>query len=73
MSGTALNFDRGVSEVEGMMERGTAFARVEDAIDHAGLSQDQKAALWLVAWSLRDPALRHRHAGGFGRDAPLGD
>jgi hypothetical protein len=34
--------------------RGTTFARVEDAIDAAEFSRDHKAALWLLAWSLRD-------------------
>ena len=36
------------------MERGTAFSHVEDVIDTAPLSELHKAALWLLAWSLRD-------------------
>jgi hypothetical protein len=35
---------------------------VEDAIDAARLSQRHKAALWLLAWSLRDPATQRRDA-----------
>jgi hypothetical protein len=54
------SFDRDVEQVEDMMEQGTAFARVEDAIDAARLSQEHKAALWLFAWSLRDPG-HQRH------------
>jgi hypothetical protein len=49
-----LTFDRSQEQVEGMMERGTAFSHVEDAIDTAELSTEHKAALWLLAWSLRD-------------------
>ena len=36
---------------------GEPFGHVEDAIDEiADLSEDEKAALWLVAFSLRAPA-----------------
>lgn len=38
-----------------LMEMGETFGDVEDAIDEvAELTQDQKAALWLFAFSLRD-------------------
>jgi hypothetical protein len=57
-----LNFDQGQQQVEGMMEQGTAFARVEDAIDTAPLSELHKAALWLLAWSLRDHAQQRQDA-----------
>ena len=43
-----LNFDQSQQQVEGMMERGTAFAHVEDAIDTAPLAELHKAALWLL-------------------------
>ena len=63
MIGTApLSFDRANEQVEGMMQQDTPFARVEDAIDAAQLSSHHKAALWLLAWSLRDPALQRRDA-----------
>jgi hypothetical protein len=45
-----------------MMKRHASFASVEDKIDAARLSQHYKAALWLLAWSLRDPALQLRDA-----------
>ena len=44
------------------MKRHASFASVEDKIDAARLSQHYKAALWLLAWSLRDPALQLRDA-----------
>jgi hypothetical protein len=55
-------FDRSADQVEDMMQQGTAFARVEDAIDTAELSADHKAALWLLAWSRRDPGDQRRDA-----------
>jgi hypothetical protein len=43
--------------VAGLMSEGQPFGEVEDAIDDvAELTQDQKAALWLFAFSLRDPS-----------------
>jgi hypothetical protein len=63
MIGTApLSFDRADEQVEGMIRRGTSFAGVEDAIDAAQFSQLHKAALWLLAWSLRDPAIQRHDA-----------
>ena len=39
------------------MNAGEAFGEVEDSIDRlARVSMDEKAALWLYAFSLRDPA-----------------
>ncbi len=57
-----LSFDQSQQQVEGMMERGTAFAHVEDAINIAPLSELHKAALWLLAWSLRDRAQQRQDA-----------
>jgi hypothetical protein len=63
MIGTAsLSFDHATEQVEGMVQQGTAFARVEDAIDAAQLSDLHKAALWLLAWSLRKPSLQRQEA-----------
>ena len=46
-----------------LMRAGEPFGDVEDAIDRvAELSIDEKAALWLVAFSLRDPAEQQRAA-----------
>jgi hypothetical protein len=49
-----LAFDQSHEQVEAMMEQGTAFSDVEDVIDASELSAVHKAALWLLAWSLRD-------------------
>jgi hypothetical protein len=49
-----LAFDQSQEQVEAMMEQGTAFSDVEDVIDASELSTLHKAALWLLAWSLRD-------------------
>jgi hypothetical protein len=39
------------------MNAGEAFGEVEDSIDRlAQVTMDEKAALWLYAFSLRDPA-----------------
>jgi hypothetical protein len=43
--------------VAGRMRAGEPFGEVEDAIDEAAdLGLHEKAALWLFAFSLRDPA-----------------
>jgi hypothetical protein len=43
-------------KVAELIERGEAFGDVEDAIDEVrDLTMDQKAALWLFAFALRDP------------------
>ena len=57
-----LTFGQSQQQVEDMMEQGMAFCRVEDAIDIAQLSTRQKAALWLLAWSLRDNVQQCRDA-----------
>jgi hypothetical protein len=62
ISTAPLSSDRATEQVESMIHRGEAFARVEDTIDAARLSQLHKAALWLLAWSLRDPAVQRRDA-----------
>jgi hypothetical protein len=63
MIGTAsLSFDHASEQVEGMVQQGTAFARVEDVIDAAQLSDLHKAALWLLAWSLQKPSLQRQEA-----------
>ena len=51
-----LTFDQGQERVEAMMEQGTAFPHVDDVIDAGQLATEHKAALWLLAWSLRDRA-----------------
>jgi len=52
-----------VEEITELLDEGYAFGEVEEAIDGAtDLSEEAKAALWLVAFSLRAP-------GDQGRDA----
>ena len=58
MSGTQRR--RGLASyrdtVAEQMNAGEAFGEVEDSIDEvAELNTDEKAALWLFAFSLRDP------------------
>jgi hypothetical protein len=50
-------------EVTELVKAGEPFGDVEDAIDEvADLSMDQKAALWLFAFSLRDRDEQQRDA-----------
>ncbi len=55
-------FVRHVREVEGMVDRGVAFAEVEAAVAETDLREDHRAALWLLAWSdlAEDGQYRHR-------------
>jgi len=62
ISTAPLSLGRATEQVESMIHGGEAFARVEDTIDAARLSQLHKAALWLLAWSLRDPEVQRRDA-----------
>ena len=46
-----------------LMEAGEPFGEVEDAIDRvADLTEDAKAALWLLAFALREPCEQVRAA-----------
>lgn len=63
MSGSApLRLDQRQAEVEAMMEQGRAFSDVEEVIDASEFPSVHKAALWLLAWSLRDVAHQRRDA-----------
>jgi hypothetical protein len=57
-----LGFDQSQERVEAMMERGMTFSDVEDVIDSSELSMVHKAALWLLAWSLRDVEQQRKDA-----------
>ena len=49
--------------VKGMMDASEPFGEVETFINEAAaLDQDEKAALWLLAWSLRDGWIQRRDA-----------
>jgi hypothetical protein len=62
ISAAPLSLEEATEQLEDMIDRGEACARVEDAIDAARFSQHHKAALWLLAWSLRDPAVQRPDA-----------
>jgi hypothetical protein len=49
-------------QVEGMIAAGERFGVVEDTINAAALMEDQKAALWLLAWSSRGSSAQRRDA-----------
>ena len=58
---TGLGYYQG--EVEGRMEAGDSFEAVEDFINEAvPLGEMHRAALWLLAWSLRDAAAQLKDA-----------
>jgi hypothetical protein len=51
-------------EVERMMSVGESFAAIEAMIDEAQLTEEEKAALWLFAWSMRDKRTQRRETRG---------
>jgi hypothetical protein len=57
-----VSLDDYQERVEGMIETGEPFGVVEDTINATALSEDQKAALWLLAWSSRDSWAQRRDA-----------
>ena len=45
--------------IGGLLSEGASLEQVEaEVIDHCGLHQDEKSALWLYAWSLADRPAR---------------
>jgi hypothetical protein len=50
------------NQVEGMMQAGERFGVIEDIINASALGADEKAALWLLAWSSRDSSAQRRDA-----------
>jgi hypothetical protein len=60
MTGSTLEAMR--LDVERRMRRGERFADVEHVIDASSLSSDEKAALWLLAWSYVHPRAQRREA-----------
>jgi hypothetical protein len=55
-----------LAEYESRIKRLALFSRpfdeIEDEINAAPLTDDQKAALWLLAWSYQDPCKQRRLA-----------
>jgi hypothetical protein len=58
----ALALARCRDEVTGRMEQGHPFDEVEGAIDLADVTEDQKAALWLMAFAMRDQGEQQQDA-----------
>ena len=46
--------------VEQMMREGRSFRDVEDYVERATLADEQKAALWLLAWAEQAPGAQRR-------------
>jgi hypothetical protein len=55
-----LSYDSYRDGVAHLVDAGEPFGEVEEAIEHAELAQDQKAALWLLAFSKRDRSVEGR-------------
>ena len=49
-------------DVERRMRRGERFTDVEDVINASDLPAEEKAALWLLAWSYVHPRAQRREA-----------
>jgi hypothetical protein len=50
-------------EIEGMMDAGESFGDVEDYINRTDpLAELERAALWLLAWSMRDTSAQRQDA-----------
>ena len=52
-------------EVTDRMEAGQPFDEVENVIELADVTEDQKAALWLLAFAMRDKREQQRDARGY--------
>ena len=56
MSTASTAYNQAAGRVVDMLVSGLPFAQVEDAIDIAPVNQEEQAALWLLAWSVRSTA-----------------
>ena len=56
------SFGDALGRVEDLIDAGESLADAEAAIDAVPLPEDERAALWLVAWSLADRRLELRSA-----------
>jgi hypothetical protein len=57
-----VSFGEHQDQIVGMIEAGERFGVVEDTINATTLVDDQKAALWLLAWCSRDSSAQRRDA-----------
>jgi hypothetical protein len=55
-------FDACQDRVEGMMKLGGSLGGVEATIESAKITEDERAALWLLAWSMRNGIARGEDA-----------
>jgi hypothetical protein len=53
------------ADIAGRMEAGQPFDEVEEVIELADMSEDQKAALWLMAFCMRDRRDQQRDVRGY--------
>jgi hypothetical protein len=51
-------YQREVREVIKLADAHTPFDEIEDAIDATDLVMDEKAALWMLGWSLLEAGIR---------------
>jgi hypothetical protein len=58
-----MDFDACQDEVQGMMRIGRSFRSVEATIESARITEDEQAALWLLARSMRDGTTHAQDAG----------
>jgi hypothetical protein len=65
MSGTTQSaFQVGRDEVERRVSDHEPFETIEEMIDRTDLSEDEKAALWLLAWNGQPKRVRIALVGG---------
>jgi hypothetical protein len=57
-----MTFDDYKCRIEGLILHDRPFHEVEELVDDAPLSDDEKAALWLLAWCCEDDRSRRRLA-----------
>jgi hypothetical protein len=50
------------TKIERLAQEGESFERVEASIENTDLPDDEKSALWLLAWSMQEPRVRLRVA-----------
>ena len=69
-----MGFDACQHEVEGRMRAREPFGSVENVINGARITEDEKAALWLLAWSMRRRITQRRDSGAMlTRLSPVAD
>jgi hypothetical protein len=60
--GESMTLVEAQTRVEELVGGGAPFEVVEEFVDAEGLTELQKAALWLLAWSCQDPRTQRRVA-----------